>query len=126
MFSHIERPTETPPAPARVLSDFGPLYAASGFIGWLFAVTAPVAIILAVGSGGGLSEGEIASWDFRRFLFQWPDHHPVQLALSAAAGVLLDDSRHGAGRPVADASQLPADRRHVLRHGPADVRAWLN
>ncbi|MGQ0684533.1 benzoate/H(+) symporter BenE family transporter [Bradyrhizobium sp.] len=67
MFTPIERPTETPPAPGKILSDFGPVYASSGFIGWLFAVTAPVAIILAVGSGGGLSEGQIASWIFGVF-----------------------------------------------------------
>lgn len=67
MFTSIERPTERPPAPGKILSDFGPVYASSGFIGWLFAVTAPLAIILAVGSGGGLSEGQIASWIFGVF-----------------------------------------------------------
>ncbi len=50
-------------------SDFGILYASNGFIGWLFAVTGPVAIILAVGSNGGLSEAEIASWIFGVFFF---------------------------------------------------------
>lgn len=69
MLTSIERPTETPPAPGKILSDFGPVYASSGFIGWLFAVTAPVAIILAVGSGGGLSEAQIASWIFGVFFF---------------------------------------------------------
>ncbi len=66
MLSHIERPTETP-ARGSVISDFGALYASNGFIGWLFAVTAPVAIILTVGSNGGLSEAEIASWIFGVF-----------------------------------------------------------
>lgn len=51
----------------RFLLDFGPTYAANGFIGWLFAATAPVAIILAVGRGGGLSEAELASWIFGVF-----------------------------------------------------------
>ncbi len=69
MLTSIERPTERPPGPGTILSDFGPVYASSGFIGWLFAVTAPVAIILAVGSGGGLSEGQIASWIFGVFFF---------------------------------------------------------
>jgi benzoate membrane transport protein len=69
MLTSIERPTERPPAPGKILSDLGPVYASSGFIGWLFAVTAPVAIILAVGSGGGLSEGQIASWIFGVFFF---------------------------------------------------------
>ena len=69
MFTQIERPTERPPGAGRLVSDFGILYASNGFIGWLFAVTAPVAIILAVGSSGGLSESEIASWIFGVFFF---------------------------------------------------------
>jgi benzoate membrane transport protein len=66
MLSHIERPTGTP-ARGRIMFDFGVLYASNGFIGWLFAVTAPVAIILTVGSNGGLSEAEISSWIFGVF-----------------------------------------------------------
>jgi benzoate membrane transport protein len=69
MFTQIERPTEGPPGVGRIASDFGILYASNGFIGWLFAVTGPVAIILAVGSNGGLSEAEIASWIFGVFFF---------------------------------------------------------
>src|SRR5581483_9101208 len=66
MLNHIERPSERP-APGSIMSDFGMLYASNGFIGWLFSVTAPVAIILTVGSNGGLSEAEIASWIFGVF-----------------------------------------------------------
>src|SRR3954451_4864977 len=69
MLTQIERPTEQPPGAGRMTSDFGLLYASNGFIGWLFAVTGPVAIILAVGSNGGLSEAEIASWIFGVFFF---------------------------------------------------------
>ncbi len=69
MFTQIERPTERPPGVGGIISDFGLLYASNGFIGWLFAVTGPVAIILAVGSNGGLSEREIASWIFGVFFF---------------------------------------------------------
>ena len=54
MFGHIERPAERP-TPGSTMSDFGAIYASNGFIGWLFAVTAPVAIILTVGSNGGES-----------------------------------------------------------------------
>src|SRR5262245_41401831 len=100
MFSHIERPTEAPPAPAKILSDFGPLYASSGFIGWLFAVTAPVAIILAVGSGGGLSEGDIASWIFGVFffnglitiLFSWRYRQPLVFLWTIPGTVLVGQS----------------------------------
>ena len=66
MLIQLERPAERP-APRSAMSDFGALYASNGFIGWLFAVTAPVAIILTVGSNGGLSEAEIASWIFGVF-----------------------------------------------------------
>ena len=69
MLTQIERPTERPPGVGPMLSDFGVLYASNGFIGWLFAVTGPVAIILAVGSNGGLSQEEIASWIFGVFFF---------------------------------------------------------
>src|SRR3954465_8801284 len=67
MLSRLERPTERPPGLRQIFSDFGPTYASNGFIGWLFAATAPVAIILAVGTSGNLSEGEIASWLFAVF-----------------------------------------------------------
>lgn len=66
MLHHIERPAETL-SRASAISDFGALYVSNGFIGWLFSVTAPVAIILTVGSNGGLSEAEIASWIFGVF-----------------------------------------------------------
>jgi benzoate membrane transport protein len=65
MLTHIERPAER--TPGNIMSDFGVLYASNGFIGWLFSVTAPVAVILTVGSNGGLSEAEIASWIFGVF-----------------------------------------------------------
>src|SRR6185369_9357721 len=51
----------------RLAADLGPTYLANGFIGWLFSATAPVAIILAVGTGGGLTEAELASWIFGVF-----------------------------------------------------------
>ena len=65
----LEKPHSPRPGLRQIWRDFGPTYAANGFIGWLFAVTAPVAIILSVGSRGGLSEAEIASWVFGVFFF---------------------------------------------------------
>jgi benzoate membrane transport protein len=67
MFSHLERPARPLPGWRQVLADFGPLYAANGFIGFVFAATAPVAIILSVGVRGGLGEAELASWIFGVF-----------------------------------------------------------
>ena len=67
MFSHLERPSRPIPHWREVLADFGPRYAANGFIGLVFAATAPLAIILSVGTHGGLSEAELASWVFGVF-----------------------------------------------------------
>jgi benzoate membrane transport protein len=69
LIAQLEKPAAKPPGLRRVWADFGVTYAANGFIGWLFAVTAPVAIVLSVGSRGGLSEAEIASWVFGVFFF---------------------------------------------------------
>ena len=41
----------------------------NAFVAFLFAASAPVAIILSVGVGGGLTEADIASWIFAVFAF---------------------------------------------------------
>jgi len=51
----------------RLLADFGTVYAANGLVGFIFAATGPVAIILAVGAQGGLSEADLSSWIFGAF-----------------------------------------------------------
>ena len=81
-------------------ADFGLTYAANGFIGWLFAITAPVAIILSVGSRGGLSEAEIASWVFGVFffnglisiLFCWLYRQPLVFFWTIPGAVLVGPS----------------------------------
>jgi benzoate membrane transport protein len=67
MSNTLESPVVAPPTLRQLWADFGPRYAANGFIGWLFAATAPVAIILSVGSLGGFSEAQLASWLFGAF-----------------------------------------------------------
>src|SRR5688572_18134202 len=47
--------------------DFGLQYGASAIVAFLFAASGPVAIILSVGTRGGLSESDIASWIFAAF-----------------------------------------------------------
>ena len=47
--------------------DFGTPYAASGLVAFIFAASGPVAIILAVGAQGRLSEADLASWIFGAF-----------------------------------------------------------
>lgn len=49
--------------------DFGAENAASAIVGFLFAATGPVAIILAAGGKGGLGEEALASWLFGAFFF---------------------------------------------------------
>lgn len=100
MLKNIERPIERPPAPGTVAADFSPLYASNGFIGWLFAATAPVAIILTVGSHGRLSEAEIASWIFGVFflnglitiLFCWLYRQPLAFFWTIPGTVLVGQS----------------------------------
>ncbi|MFT3817321.1 MAG: benzoate/H(+) symporter BenE family transporter [Rubrivivax sp.] len=97
MFSHLERPAQPAPGLRQVLADIGPRYVANGFIGWVFSATAPVAIILAVGSGGGLSEAELASWIFGVFfvnglttlLFSWLYRAPLGFAWTIPGTVLV-------------------------------------
>jgi benzoate membrane transport protein len=67
MSNTLESPVVAPPTLRQLWADFDPRYAANGFIGWLFAATAPVAIILSVGSPGGFSEAQLASWLFGAF-----------------------------------------------------------
>ena len=61
MLERIQLPI---PALGRVLSDFGAVYAANAVVAFLFAASGPIAIILAVGAMGGLSESDISSWIF--------------------------------------------------------------
>jgi benzoate membrane transport protein len=62
-------PLEKPvlPLPRRPWSDFGAVYAGNAIVAFLFAASAPVAIVLSVGARGGLSESDLASWIFASF-----------------------------------------------------------
>ena len=51
----------------RFFTDVGSTYAASALVGFIFATTGPVAIVLAVGAQGGLSESDLSSWIFGAF-----------------------------------------------------------
>jgi benzoate membrane transport protein len=63
----IERPAPKLAGPRRLVHDSGAVYAVNGLIGLIFAATGPVAVILAVGKQGGLSQAELASWIFGVF-----------------------------------------------------------
>jgi benzoate membrane transport protein len=50
-----------------IARDATPTALANGLIGFVFSATGPVAVVLAVGSRGGLSQAELASWIFGAF-----------------------------------------------------------
>lgn len=47
-----------------MLRDYGTVYFANGLVGTIFSASGPVAVTLAVGTAGGLSEAQLASWVF--------------------------------------------------------------
>ena len=63
----LERPPGPPPGLSEIRRDFGTVYAVNGLIGFIFAATGPVAVILSVGTRGGLSDAQLASWIFGVF-----------------------------------------------------------
>src|SRR5829696_332446 len=100
MITSLERPVVPAPSPRQVLADFGPIYAANGFIGFVFAATGPVAIILSVGTSGGLSPAELASWIFGVFfinglitvVMSWRYHQPLAFFWTIPGTVLVGPS----------------------------------
>ena len=63
----FETPAATPASPRQFLADFRAHHALDAFVAFLFACTGPVAIILATGARGGLSESDMSSWMFGAF-----------------------------------------------------------
>ena len=55
------------PSPRAVWRDFGGVYTGNGLVAFIFSASGPVAIVLAVGAKGGLSEADLASWIFGCF-----------------------------------------------------------
>ena len=90
MFASIERPDRAPPGFRTIGADVTVDAIAHGFIGWLFAATAPVAIILAVGARGGLTEVQLASWVFGVFFINGVVTLLFSCGVSATARLLLD------------------------------------
>jgi benzoate membrane transport protein len=64
---HLEPAHKPLPSLRQIAADAGGLYLANGLIGFIFAASGPVAIILAVGARGGLSESDLSSWIFGSF-----------------------------------------------------------
>jgi benzoate membrane transport protein len=80
-----------------VLVDFGGVYFVNGLVAFIFAASGPVAIILAVGTRGGLSPSDLASWIFGAFFvnglisiaFCWWFRQPLVFFWSIPGAVLV-------------------------------------
>ncbi len=85
------------PTLAEILRDIGPVQLATGLVAFLFGATGALAIILAVGTGGGLSERELASFVFGVFainglltlLIVWLYRQPLCLFWTIPGTVLI-------------------------------------
>ncbi|MFD1376628.1 benzoate/H(+) symporter BenE family transporter [Micrococcus antarcticus] len=58
----LERAAQRPAGIRDLLRDVGGVYASNGVIGLVFSASGPIAVTLAVGAAGGLSQAEMASW----------------------------------------------------------------
>jgi benzoate membrane transport protein len=93
----IEPPARPFPTMSGALHDAGGLYAANAFVAFIFAASGPVAIILAVGTRGGLSESDLASWIFGAFFingligiaFSWLYRQPLVFFWTIPGTVLV-------------------------------------
>ena len=63
----LEKPAGPQPSLREMLADLGGLYIVNAVIAFIFAASGPVAIILAVGTRGGLSPADMSSWLFGSF-----------------------------------------------------------
>jgi benzoate membrane transport protein len=87
----------TPPSLRQALADFGGVYFANGLVAFLFAASGPVAIILAVGTRGGLTPSDLSSWIFGAFFvnglisiaFCWFFRQPLVFFWTIPGAVLL-------------------------------------
>jgi benzoate membrane transport protein len=97
MLAHLERPAGPAPSLRQVLADIGPTHLANGLIAFIFAATGPVAVILSVGTRGGLSQAELASWVFGVFFvnglltlaMSWRYRMPLGFAWTIPGTVLV-------------------------------------
>jgi benzoate membrane transport protein len=93
----LEKPTASPPAPRQVLADFGGVYLVNAIVAFIFAASGPVAIVLAVGTRGGLTATDLSSWIFGAFFinglisiaFCWFYRQPLVFFWSIPGTVLV-------------------------------------
>ncbi|MEW6689540.1 MAG: benzoate/H(+) symporter BenE family transporter [Pseudomonadota bacterium] len=93
----LEHPARPLPSPRAALGDFGALYAVNALVAFIFAASGPVAIILAVGTRGGLAEADLSSWIFGAFFlnglisiaFSWLYRQPLVFFWTIPGAVLV-------------------------------------
>lgn len=80
-----------------MLADFGGVYFANAVVAFIFAASGPVAIILAVGTRGGLTPSDLSSWIFGAFFanglisiaFCWLYRQPLVFFWTIPGAVLV-------------------------------------
>ena len=85
------------PTLANIARDIGPVQLATGLVAFLFGATGALAIILSVGTGGGMSESELSSFVFGVFaingvvtlLMVWLYRQPLCLFWTIPGTVLI-------------------------------------
>jgi len=102
---------EEPGVPAtslrRAFADSGRLYLANALVGFVLPTTAPIAIILAIGTRGGLTPAEMSSWLFATFFlnglitlyFCWRFRQPLVFLWSIPGTVLVGQALSHASFP---------------------------
>lgn len=94
---HLETPPERAPRWRDFRAAFGAAPLANGLVGFLFAASGPVAIVLSVGSRAGLDEATLASWLFGAFFlnawltlwFSWRWRQPLVFFWTIPGTVLV-------------------------------------
>jgi len=93
----LEKPALTPHGLSKLLADFGGVYFVNAVVAFIFAASGPVAIILAVGTRGGLTPSDMASWIFGAFFanglisiaFCWLYRQPLVFFWTIPGAVLV-------------------------------------
>jgi benzoate membrane transport protein len=97
LFSEIERPVAARVSLRQIFNDLNTTSIANGLIGFIFAATGPFAVILSVGTRGGLTSTELASWVFGVFfvngllslVMSWRYRTPLAFAWTIPGTVLV-------------------------------------
>ncbi|MBW1799796.1 MAG: benzoate/H(+) symporter BenE family transporter [Deltaproteobacteria bacterium] len=93
----FERPVRPPPNPLELVTGCNRHNVANGIVGFIYATTGPLAIMLAVSTKGGLTTNDISSWIFGGYglggimsiLFSLLYRQPIGMAWTIPGAILL-------------------------------------